>query len=640
MKKYIKLVLTMMMFSAGIMILSACNNSAEGSTTGLATSTSFSSTNTNTEEGEYQIKNVNFYKEKNKVDRQVELRYYSDQPNVPYIGIKKYLKEFYKTDITVTQDGYNFKFSKPNSYIELNTKDEILSIDGINELSTHPDFKESVSTIFLARTDTKSTTTKPTTVSLKAYSMNTYKSDGDAYVPLTLISNLITGANLFLITYNGESLYEFDYKGQLSDNVQRMDTYYGEEYSAPLLDTTKPRQSDMINFSYNLMCLMIDKFRGYTCQMEFVDNNVLSLGLDGTLERYYPSVKSLLLSEDKITYLAGLMALFFGLGDGGHTALLADCVKPAFTDESGNSTLMNYYESDTQMLVGNATMHMLVPQFGKANMMNFKTTSFNLTDSDKLVIDSTGATSQCYYRFDNEKKLAYVGFDKFNVDYDGWTSYYNALGKGETPTNPCPGDTYFFVRNSLFKALEDGAERVVLDLSTNGGGDSAALLGIVGLFNEGKATFSTNDVVSHSRIDENSLVDINLDGKYDDADKTEANRLKSMNIVLLTSKCSFSCGNLLPSILKELGVKTIGEQSGGGSCAIMLGTTPDGALYVRSSYLCLSNQSGHNIDSGVPVDVSLVGEPKVYQGVTLTNYTQFYNLDVVNNAIKELFQAA
>ncbi len=639
MKKYFKLILTMMMLSFSIVILSACNNSANGSSSSAASSTSFSSTNTNTEEGEYQIKNVNFYKEKNKVDRQVELRYYSDQPNVPYIGIKKFFKEFYKTDINVVQDGYNFKFSKTNAFIELNTMDEIFTICGIDELSKHPDFKESNSTIFLKHYESKKTTQIPTTVALKSYSINTYKSDGDAYVPITLISNIVTGCNLFIIVYNEKDLYEFDYQGQLSDNLPRTDAYYGEEYSAPMIDETKPRQEDMIAFSYNLICLMIDNFRGYTTQMEFVDNNIVSLGLNGTLEKYYPIIKELLLSTDRITYLAGTLGLFYGLSDGGHTGLLANAVKTIFASDNGGRQALDYYANSAEatQMIGSAVVKQILGQYSRVNLLQYKTEVFNFTDDDHVKINETDNSNLFYYRYDSEKKLAFIGFDKFAVDYDGWNDYYKALEKGETPTNPKAGDTYFFVRNSLFRALDDGAERVVLDLTTNGGGDSAALLGIVGLFNEAMADFASNDVVSHSRSDEICKVDVNLDGKYDETDVTEANKLKSMNIVLMTSKIAFSCGNLLPSLLKELGIKTIGEQTGGGSCAIMLGAMPDGAFYVRSSYKCLSNQTGHNIDGGVPVDVSLVGEPKVYQGYKVTNYSNFFNLENINNVIKELY---
>lgn len=157
-------------------------------------------------------------------------------------------------------------------------------------------------------------------------------------MPLALVSNLATGCNLFIITYNEKDLYEFDYQGSLSDNVERTEKHYGDEYLAPMLAETK-REPDMIKFSYNLICLLIDNFRGYTTQMTLGDNNVLSLGLNGTLERFHPKIKEYLLSENRYDYFAGEMGLFLGLGDGGHTALAS-----SVQEKIAKGTSFNYYD--------------------------------------------------------------------------------------------------------------------------------------------------------------------------------------------------------------------------------------------------------------------------------------------------------
>ena len=357
------------------------------------------------------------------------------------------------------------------------------------------------------------------------------------------------------------------------------------------------RNKDMIDFSYNLICLLIDNFRGYTSQMRFIDNNVLSLGLNGTLEKYYPSIKNLLLSDDRKEYIAGASLLFIGLGDGGHTGLLSKLQQEMFTPDN---PMTNYLSKEDPFvnIVGSTVINSLMKEYVKRKMVSLKKEAFGL-DNIKY-----------YYNFISTSKLSYLGFDSFEVNYDGWDKYYKQIDagqKGEIPSN----DTFAYIREKLYTALNDGAETVVIDLSTNGGGDSGALLGVVGLLNGAKATISFNDTVNHFRTDNNSLVDINLDGKYDQKDIEEANKFKNMNIVILTSVCGFSCGNLLPSLLKELGYKTIGQRTGGGSCAIMIGAMPDGLYYVRSSYKCLSDASGHNIDDGVEVDVNLMGEPQL-----------------------------
>jgi C-terminal processing protease CtpA/Prc len=142
-----------------------------------------------------------------------------------------------------------------------------------------------------------------------------------------------------------------------------------------------------------------------------------------------------------------------------------------------------------------------------------------------------------------------------------------------------------------------------LDLSTNGGGDSAALCGILALFNNAGANFETNNILDQNRTSEHFACDINLDGVFNSADEEEAKKFaSSFKTAVLTSPNSFSCGNLLPSLMKEANYPIIGQRSGGGSCAVAYESTADGLTYYRSSHLCLSNQEGENIDGGVPLN--------------------------------------
>ena len=97
------------------------------------------------------------------------------------------------------------------------------------------------------------------------------------------------------------------------------------------------------------------------------------------------------------------------------------------------------------------------------------------------------------------------------------------------------------------------------------------------------------------------IVDINLDGKYDEQDK-EAAKSFDFNIGVLTSNYSFSCANFFPACAKELGYKILGQKSGGGSCSICSQTTADGIPFIRSNFVMCSNRAGDNIDGGVPVD--------------------------------------
>jgi C-terminal processing protease CtpA/Prc len=188
----------------------------------------------------------------------------------------------------------------------------------------------------------------------------------------------------------------------------------------------------------------------------------------------------------------------------------------------------------------------------------------------------------------------------------------------------------------MYQALEDGAENVAIDLTTNGGGNSYALEGVVGLLNGAKSDFNSVEVVSKCKTTEKHLLDINLDGQFNELDVTEANKFKALNIGIITSAYSFSCANLLPSTLKELGYKIIGEQSGGGSCAISIESTADGLEYVRSSNICLADKNGNNIDSGVPVDLE-IEHPLLEDSETLMDYTQFFNLESLGTYLSSAY---
>ena len=69
---------------------------------------------------------------------------------------------------------------------------------------------------------------------------------------------------------------------------------------------------------------------------------------------------------------------------------------------------------------------------------------------------------------------------------------------------------------------------------------------------------------------------------------------------MLVSSYSFSCGNLLPALLKDYGIPLLGLQSGGGSCCVLYNPSADGFGYRYSTHRNrLVNQKGENIDAGV-----------------------------------------
>ena len=549
-------------------------------------------------------------------NKTMTLRFYDEAPNVPYVKVSSYFKEFFNTNFNVKKSGDNYRYGYNNEhYISFNANEDLFSSLGLRAFNSHPDFKSSTGKSFIKSSGSTKTPSSVKVISLSNYSIDIRDDGKEAYVPLSLLSKLAGGFASYNAQYNGKDVYVIDNQGLLTDIVRDV-KYYSDSYYEILGDLSTARPSDLAVYTYNELCFVFDNLRGYTTQLLFGDNNLLSLGLNGILEKYYPSIKEYLLSTDKNKYFQGLFTVFAGLSDGGHTGCI--CQESNYMQAMAEATS----NPDFKGLINGYISNSIQYQYSKLNFQAGKKESFGIEDI---------STNPNYYYFDDISKTAYIGFDSFINDYDGWDNYYN--GKGEVPVNT---DSYAFIRSKFYQAKEDGVENLVIDLTTNGGGNSGALLGIVGLLNGGKAYFETNDTFNKYRSTERSLIDINLDGEFNEEDAQELEQF-DFNIGILTSKCAFSCGNLLPSVLKELGYKIIGEKSGGGSCAVIMESTADGIPYAHSSYLCLSDASGNNIDSGVPVDFSIDRIPSPTDPSTF-DASNFYDIATIGEYLRTAYQ--
>ena len=557
----------------------------------------------------FTSKEVGIYRNPDVVDKNITLRFYEEMPNVPYISVSKYFKEFFNTEMQVKKDGHTYKYSKQylGGYVlGFDTKQDLFFSNNLAAFNSHPDFKQVTGKSFLNVDKVEVTPAFNRVVDLKSYSIPVHEDAGEAYLPLTFISQFTGGFSLYNVAYNGKDVYVIDYSGELFDS-ERTPSTYSSTYYEKLSNMSEARPLDLAKYTYNELCFVFDNLRGYTSQLVFGDNNLLSLGLNGLIEKYYPKLKELLISTNKSDYYKGFDVLFNGLYDGGHTTELVD-----------------FSEFDAAIAGEiDQTLQPLKDEYSKRVSKKSKVMSSvaiarvmaNQPSGPYTLPGYTGKQAYCYV---DEYKTAYIGFNSFDVDSEGWDNYYH--GKGEVPVST---DTYAFVRSKFYQAKEDGAENVVLDIAPNGGGNSSALSGLIGLVNGAKSFFSINDTFNRFRSTDYYTVDINLDGKGDEADVQEASQF-NFNIGVLTSGYSFSCGNLFPSMMKELGYKIIGEKSGGGSCAINITTSADGLLYVHSSWYCLSDGLGNNIDSGVPVDYAIeISDHAVMPN--LYDYSKFYD---------------
>ena len=167
----------------------------------------------------------------------------------------------------------------------------------------------------------------------------------------------------------------------------------------------------------------------------------------------------------------------------------------------------------------------------------------------------------------------------------------------------------------------------MLDLTCNNGGELSVLQAITALL-AGKTAVTFENVLTKQRVVNDVQVDANFDRIFDDKDKSP--RHPELNVAIMTSHYAYSCGNLLPSQMKDYGCLIIGETSGGGTCSIQWMCTTEGFCYQLSSARArLVNKNGENIDGGIEPHIALevkqvTGKDDDGDEVKYSDFSAFY----------------
>ena len=211
---------------------------------------------------------------------------------------------------------------------------------------------------------------------------------------------------------------------------------------------------------------------------------------------------------------------------------------------------------------------------------------------------------------------AYITFDNFTLEADEGNDYYGYESTDDIPFN----DTIAMVIRAHEQITREDSpvENVVIDLSCNTGGtvDTAAYLLAWFL---GEASISIKDTFTGAMANTTYRADVNLDREFDERDT-----LAGKKLFCLISPVSFSCGNLVPSALKESGrVTLLGRTSGGGSCTVQPISSAWGTSFNISSSKRMSflkNGSFYDIDRGAEPDFVITDPARYYDRAALTDY--------------------
>ena len=552
--------------------------------------------------------------------KSMKIRFYKDQPNIPYCGLKDY------SDILGTNVFTSEKDKSGNIIFTSSQGVKAIADTNAGTLSTDnwAGFKNPKVPVegcgnyvhdsgcdFIRISEIKyEGTSAPITFDLKKYGINMYAVTDDVYLPLSVVSNLMTDIATRHIRWNGEKVFLATF---LSSKEYRMSAVT----SSPLLDSIfveGNRPKDLADETYNELCFSFDYFYGHPGIIA-LDQAIEEKGLEGALLDLGEEGESLinrLKSEDTIEYYFALEELFMShLDDNGHTApmdyytVLYNSVCPRLSAEE--------QAQDYEMAMNSSSVYH----------------SFIYTD----ISDTRNAIwgDDIYREYGN---TAIIRIMDFTPDVSGWQKYYQ--GQGEMPLDSV-GITYTCLK---IASENPKIKNVLFDLSVNNGG-SSDVLSFITIITTGKNDIYGFDSINKQYFTVYFEADTNLDGIIDEKDKDVI--YDQFNYGVLTSQHAFSCGNLFPIMMQEAGAVLIGEPTGGGSCSIEVAVQPDATTYVMSSSQWkLLDSDRISVECGCKTDLPIAHKETmgVDQGGierVMYDYSSYFNAKKLNKMMNDWF---
>ena len=540
----------------------------------------------------------------------VTLRYYDDMPNVAYISFSDF------QNMLMPSKSIRVSRTAASQYTLVTSKGETATVNTADEKITFDDYLSFVSLFIVkdgfvvdddynfyvrVRPITYTPAAASVTFDMKKYGIDLRGDGQTVYVPLSTLSDIYSDISGDHVLFNGEKILVANFETE----PFKIDASF---FQKPYKTTERP--ADMAAYSYGELCFAIDHFYGRPGR-NAIDQIIQEKGLDQALNE---TTRKLLQSTKMDEYVFGMENLSVILDDGGHTKISP--ISNSAIVGMDNNAVKTYYMKFVD------TFSDKYPQEATAIEA-----SINKDDGRELAAKDRKKllNSDTYAKIGNS---IYYMFDDFGpIDVKAWTAFYNGTGPMPTYNPEFKGDICG-IMEALDKAAADPeVKNFVLDLTCNNGGDSSVLLTITNLL-AGKNYFTYDNVLTKQRAVLNMAIDSNFDRVFDDKDNTP--RHPKLNIAIMTSHYAFSCGNLLPSLMKDYGYLIIGEKTGGGSCSIQQMCTAEGFCYILSSARArLVNKAGENIDAGIEPHIALevkkaTGKDDSGDDVAYSDFSAFY----------------
>ncbi len=544
----------------------------------------------------------------------IKLTYYKDAPNVPYTELTDFynrISDGHALSVAASGSGVYVLTEPRKTTAVLDTKKDTLTSDN------YPTFGEtsfaSTSSVtydgapYLKATgDIYDIAPSSYTADFGAHGIDIKESGGKIYMPLSTAGVVFAHSFGRMLFSDGTNVYLLR---SLFERNKILDTDYYDNIKKLFAGGVIP--SDLAKYNYNNLCFMIDTAYGNPGRCYFseaIESKGLDLALTET-DQVTSKVKKLLTATKIKDYLKGIAILDNMLYDGGHTDLsdLNFLLYPGnqYSDYFG-------YEID-------------IDAYAKSIGYTFTDFEFINENKHNSLKDIKKTWNKNYYH--TEGNTAVFTFDGFEFDAEAWNKYYKKNGD-------IPDDTFGTFMKSMKMADEDpNIENFILDLSANIGGSSdvvAAMMDVMCGDTRIRMKDRRTGGVMHSDFE----TDKNLDGVFDEKD----DEVKyDLNFAALTTACSFSCGNLLPCLMKDHGMPIIGETSGGGSCTITIMPTGYGCPITLSTCRELITSEGVSVDGGAtpnfPIDVT-TEDDMVY------DYSAYFDIPTLGNYVDKFYDNA
>jgi len=549
----------------------------------------------------------------------MDLRFYTSAPHVPYYGLKAYVSFMFQAELAVAPlAGGVWEVANPNgTKILVNPSAGTIDAEDWARFQIPPlpytsmvGIKDSPCGWTYYSEVVFEGPPAAVTFDFAKYGIPVYADEEDVYLPLELLSTMFADVACNNVLWNGESVLKRP--ENLNPLNWKPSEWYESSYMGALLAGKNQREEDVIREDYAELCFTLDYFYGHPGP-GLLDRGISEKGLDAALNSVpeMESVKNGLKDPDMVEYMLALYDLFcIGLNEGHSLYSGFDALPDSF---SSSPAVMGKLRTriNSSLQLKSYALNNFMAEVRKARMAAW----------GDDVYRECGST-------------AIIRIDRFNEDAAGWEAYY--AGKGDIPM-----DAVGITWTGLKKASENPAVRNILfDLSANSGGSSDMLSYMIDLM-FGDNVFRGYNVLTGQREYAVLHSDKNLDGVFDGKDEEVK---YGFNYAVLTTRASFSCGNLMPFLMQEHGAVLIGEPTSGGSCSIQMGTLTNGGLFVMSSWLwALRDANWESVEGGCKTDLPIAriepdtpadGDPLLSVG----DYTPYFDDVMLDRMINEWFK--